>query len=208
MSEDENSKKESKFTNRRLRALFSIVILLSISFAGSFLTTDYLTNPNKKRVENSNDEATSVINQNTNYLKDNLMIVLKENGIEKEYTLEDIKNQNSLTGDITEEKLELALKAKGYILETTTDLKSVFSKDNALTLEGNKFYLGSDGKDSIAIFSTDKSGRIAMVEQDLSKYRVMKISALSEEEQNNIKSFHYKYNSLEEALNGISAYGS
>lgn len=206
MNEIDNNN-TSKFNNKRLRITFSIVVLLSICFAASYLITDYLTNPNKKRVE-ATEEDRNVLNQNGIYLSNDVKVTLKdsENTITKK-KLSEIKGEFNLPEETTKERLVSILKEKGYNLEEEKENELVFQKDLTKTVEANKYFLG-EFEGNIVVYKSNENGKLEKVDMDLSQYRLRKVESLSVQEQEMIRNNDFIYESLDAAMEAISGYSS
>lgn len=182
-----------------------VIGLLIFCFFGSYFITDRLTNAKYK----DDGEATQV-NQTYNSTKTidlNVKIVLKEDDkVVKEEKVDQFATENSIDTDISESFLINYFTAQGYTLESLQDDQIVFVKEGqVITLEPNKYYIGEkDGY--FAIYKTDSNGR-AFIEEAKDVYSDKRlVDTIPDNDQQEIKTFKYYYDTKEEAKERVSSY--
>ncbi|MGL5085021.1 MAG: hypothetical protein ACRC68_04775, partial [Clostridium sp.] len=197
-----NRNNEKKVNKKKMVKVLSAIGFLAILFSGTYLITDYISNPNKNEsVEDGSEKV--VVNQNPQELDNSMVVVLKtKNIVDSENKLEDLKNQLGISGAVTKNSLAKALESKGYKLGDDSEEKLVFNRENKNKLIPNKYYLGElDGM--ITIFKTNDSGEPIKVHGEDSPVNIL--PAVNQEE---IRNFERSYDTEDEALIWLSAYTS
>lgn len=196
---------EKKYTNKKLSLLSAVIVLtLVVSFVGSYLITNRLTNP---KYTEGIDEANKTVYNNTKALDDNMILVLMNEGVvEKEQSISEFKKDNSILTDINEQFIVNFFEANGYNLESLEDKKVVFVKDGTTNvLKPNKYYIGEkDGY--FAIYKTDDKGNLSIENNDDIFKNSRTISFLKGKDLDEIKNFKYYYDTKEEAIEKLTSY--
>lgn len=200
-SNDEFNNDKKPVDKRKMAKVLSSITFLALLFCGTYFITDYLNNLSKINNENGGEQI--VINQNIEVIKDDTVIMLKtKENIDSEKKISELKIELGLTGDVTKDSLENALKSKGYSLGEIKDNSLVFNRQSEHVLVGNKFYLGEkEGK--LAIYKTSDSGEPTEIYVDKTP-----INILPEENQEALKNFEKYYDTEEEAHMRLTAYTS
>lgn len=208
--ENENMENDNGFNNndnkiidkKKMARVLSSIAFLAILFCGAYFITDYFNNIDR-RVDIEDGSEKVVLNQTPQALKDDTIIVLKtKDNLDSEKTLSQLKVELSLTGDVTKESLEKALKSDGYTIGEIKEDKLVFNRESKHVLLPNKFYLGEkDGM--LAIYKTNDTGEPKDIYVDKAP-----INILPEVNQESLKNFEKYYDTEEEAHMMLTAYTS
>ena len=200
-SNDEFNNDKKPVDKRKMAKVLSSITFLALLFCGTYFITDYLNNLSKINDENGGEQI--VVNQNIQVIKDDTIIMLKtKENIDSEKKMSELKIELGLTGDVTKDSLENALKSKGYSLGEIKDNSLVFNRQSEYVLVGNKFYLGEkEGK--LAIYKANDSGEPT----EISVHKTP-INILPEENQEALKNFEKYYDTEEEAHMRLTAYTS
>lgn len=177
--------------------LFALVILLILFTASFWISMKFLNSTD-------NDDRAVINSLNSKYLNNNAMITLKTGeNIDKSETLEKIKLELGLSGDVTKEVLVLNLEEKGYKLYNTENDNYIFVRNKEEALEANKYYIGEkDGY--VAIYKTNAQGKL-LLEKDEDVFVNRKtVEQLTEQDRKKLKDYLLVYDSKLEALEVVS----
>lgn len=196
---------EKKHINKKLSLLSAVIVLaIVVSFFGSYLITDILTN---SKYTEGNDDPNKTVYNNTKALDDNVILVLMNEGVvEKEQSISEFKKENSILTDINEQFIVNFFESNGYNLESLEDEKVVFVKESTTSvLKPNKYYIGEkDGY--FAIYKTDAEGNLSIESDDDVFKNNRSISFLKGKDLEEIKNFKHYYDTKEEAIEKLTAY--
>lgn len=202
-NEKEYNNVEKNEKKKRIRNKVTLfIVLLIVCFFSSYFIVDRLTNSKNKDV-NDNQSKTTVYN--TNSLSDDTKIILKVDGkVENSETLKEFKIDNNID-NVNEQFLVDYYASKGYSVESLSEKKVVLNKDEEVILEPNKYYLGEkDGY--FAIYKSDENGKV-FIEDESDVYRSSKmVNTIPKEDQDDIKSFKFGYDTKDEAKEILSGY--
>lgn len=202
-NEKEYNNVEKNEKKKRIRNKVTLfIVLLIVCFFSTYFIVDRLTNSKNKDV-NDNQSKTTVYN--TNSLSDDMKIILKVDGIvETSETLKEFKLDNNID-NVNEQFLVDYYASKGYSVESLSEKKVVLNKDEEVILEPNKYYLGEkDGY--FAIYKSDENGKV-FIEDESDVYRSSKmVNTIPKEDQDDIKSFKFGYDTKDEAKEILSGY--
>ncbi len=181
-----------------------LFIYLSVLCAVILSTTYYIAS--KKQQVNNKPGVINVQNTiNNQKLTDNSKVSLFSKGkIEKEYTLDEIKEKLNIKDDLSESKLIELLEKKGYCFDSTINNELMFKKKENV-IEPDKYYIGE--KDGfLAIYKSDNNGKLS-IEKDSDVYRDFKsVSSLCDIDKEKIENFELMYSSKEEAEENLSEF--
>ena len=181
-----------------------LFIYLSVFCAVILSTIYYVTNKNKQ----AHDVPETVNVQNTVNSKkltsDSKVSLFSKGKIQKEYTLDEIKEKFNIKDDLSESKLIELLEKKGYIFDSTINNEFMFKKKEH-EIKPGKYYIGE--KDGfLAIYKSDNNGTLS-IEKDSDVYRDFKsVSSLCELDREKIENFDLMYSSREEAEENLSEF--
>ena len=197
---------KKKVNKKKMGIVVSAITILAICFCVSYFITDYMRNPNRERVEVTNEEEKTVYNQVSKVIKDNATIILKTGDkIDTEEQMTALKERLNLIGDITKEILSEELAKQGYKIEEMSDLKYTFlrAEEDSNKVEPNKFFIGE--KDGfLAVYKSDENGKLTITaEKDVFRDN-KRVKDLPEREQDKIKNFQFIYDSREKAIEDIT----
>lgn len=201
MDNMENNNKKTVNKKKMVKVL-SAIGFLAILFSGTYLITDYISNPNNREsYEDGGDKV--VLNQNPQELGDGTIVVLKtKNIVDSENKLSELKSELGISGAVTKDSLSKALDSKGYKLDESTDKSLVFNREITNKLIPNKYYLG-ESQGMIAIFKTNDKSEAEMIHSENVPLNIL--PTLNQEE---IRNFEKCYDTEDDALMWLSAYTS
>lgn len=190
--------------SKRMKWMTIALVTLIVIFLVSFFLTDIIIN--------KDNEATSsnvVIGETSKAtpLKDNIKIQLFKGEIkEKEDTLENIKKELNLTGEVTIENLEKVLKNKGYTLESGTNSIITFVRTAESTIIPNRYYIKSQGE-YLAIFKSNEKGELFIEDSNKDVYKnCRKYSELPEGDKKVIDNLELNFETKDEAIEEITSF--
>ena len=185
--------------NKKIKLFLSITIALAIIFSLTYIimSNHYSKEPNV---------TTQNIIKEKEGLNDNTKIILfAGDKKEEEYSLSDLKSKLNIKGDLTESELIKLLEKQGYILDGNANNELMFKKDKTKKLEGNKYYIG-DKDGYLAIYKTDKDGNLKIESSDDVYSDLKTVDSLGAIDKEKIKNFELKYDTKEEAEEGLSEF--
>lgn len=193
---------------RKIKWLIISFLALVIIFVGSFIGADiYLEYRDK-----ASNNVTSSSNNNEKKLGNNLRISLYQgDNKEKDLSMEQVKNELGIEGELTEEVLSKELQKQGYELEAKSSDKLSYTRSAESSIEPNKYYI-VDYDGHIAIGKSndkgdlfDEKGNPYIEDKETDVFDDRKsLKDLPEIDQEKIKSYGMRFDSKAEAEESIS----
>lgn len=186
-----------------IKKIFIGCLLLIITFCASFVAADiYLENQSEGNSNNKVTTSSGKEKENTLGKNTKVSLYTAENK-EKELSIDELKNEFGLEGEVTEEVLSKALEEKGYELENKAGNEITYTRDTDKSLEPNKYYIMEyDGY--LAIYKCNDDGKLEIEDKDTDVYSEKKqFKDLPSADQEQIKKYQRKFDNKEDAEDGV-----
>lgn len=190
--------------------------LLAVSFILGIIIVFILSyNISNKFYGNNQGEDKAVNTEVETKLSENTLIVLKnkqnlknDSIVEKQFSVEKLKEDMGLKEDITKEKIIKYYSYSDYKLVEDNKNQLVFLKDSSQKLVANKYYVG-EKEGYLTIYKTNKNGDLIIENEKTDIFKdIRKINDVNEDIQEDIKNFKKQFDSKEEAEEYISLIAS
>ncbi|SHE53983.1 hypothetical protein [Clostridium fallax] len=190
--------------------------LLAVSFILGIIIVFILSyNISNKFYGNNQGEDKAVNTEVETKLSENTLIVLKNKQnlkndpiVEKQFSVEKLKENMGLKEDITKEKIIKYYSYSDYKLVEDNKNQLVFLKDSSQKLVANKYYVG-EKEGYLTIYKTNKNGDLIIENEKTDIFKdIRKINDVNEDIQEDIKNFKKQFDSKEEAEEYISLIAS
>ena len=185
--------------NRKMKLFISLSILLAVIFTSVYYCVNKFYIPDK--------EHAAVATQNTvnSKLNKNTKVSLFSKGkMEKEYSLDEIKNKLNIKDDLSKTDLVQLLDKEGYTFDSTINNELMFKKKKNIIKPG-QYYIGEkDGY--LAIYKSDDNGKLK-IEDDSDVYKDFKtVDTLAKIDREKIDNFELGYDTKEKAEENLSEF--
>ncbi|MEG0295557.1 MAG: hypothetical protein RR620_02490 [Clostridium sp.] len=194
-------------TKRKVRVMkiCGFIFLLSACFFISFYFSSKVLN--KNTVDESNNSNKNVTNLNSNVLGEDYDIILKTGNEESVCTVAEYKKQNNIDDNLTEGFLTDKLGQNGYKLKDKNNDSVTFVKDSNYI--PGKYYLGISNisNNYIAVYKADESGSLKL-EQELKEPPFKEVSLLSPQAKKELETYVHSFDSIDQAEEVYSSFGS
>lgn len=190
--------------------------LLAVSFILGIIIVFILSyNISNKFYGNNQGEDKAVNTEVETKLSENTLIVLKNKQnlkndpiVEKQFSVEKLKEDMGLKEDITKEKIIKYYSYSDYKLVEDNKNQLVFLKDSSQKLVANKYYVG-EKEGYLTIYKTNENGDLIIENEKTDIFKdIRKINDVNEDIQEDIKNFKKQFDSKEEAEEYISLIAS
>lgn len=187
--------------NKKMKLFICLSILLAIAFGSLYCCVNklYISKNNQSAVV-----AQNTINSDAKLNKDTKVNLFSKGKIEKEYTLDEIKNKLQIKDDLSKADLVQLLDKEGYAFDSVINDELMFKKKKN-TIKPNQYYIGEkDGY--LAIYKADDNGKLN-IENDSDVYKEFKtVDSLEKIDKEKIENFDLEYATKEEAEENLSEF--
>lgn len=182
-----------------------LFICLSILLALVFCSVYYCAN--KLYISKNNQSAVAAqntLNSEVKLNKNTKVSLFSKGKIEKEYTLDEIKNKLQIKDDLSKADLVQLLEKEGYVFDSVINNELMFKKKKN-TIKPDQYYIGEkDGY--LAIYKADSNGKLN-IENDSDVYKEFKtVDNLEKIDKEKIENFELEYDTKEEAEENLSEF--